>query len=142
MTADGVAPHASPPIHWSAQKNIKWKASIEGEGTSTPIVRDGRVYLVSALDTGIQADNPPVKDDRSMTQPPSTLFDFTVWCLDLDNGEVIGVHYHTTNGRPYRSIGKLLIDEEKITVEEMSMQKIREYLNNHPEEMDGVFNQT
>ena len=58
----------------------------------------------------------------------------------LDDGDVINVHYHTTNGQPYRSIGKLLIDEEKISVEEMSMQKIREYLNNHPEEMDGVLN--
>jgi membrane-bound lytic murein transglycosylase A len=58
----------------------------------------------------------------------------------LDNGEVINVHYHTTNGQPYRSVGKLLIDEEKIPLEEMSMQKIREYLNNHPEDMDEVFN--
>jgi len=58
----------------------------------------------------------------------------------LDNGEVINVHYHTTNGQPYRSVGKFLIDEEKIPLEEMSMQKIREYLNNHPEEMDEVFN--
>jgi membrane-bound lytic murein transglycosylase A len=58
----------------------------------------------------------------------------------LDNGEVINVHYHATNGRPYRSIGKLLIDQEKISVEEMSMQKIREYLHNHPDEMDSVFN--
>jgi membrane-bound lytic murein transglycosylase A len=33
-----------------------------------------------------------------------------------------------------------LIDEEKISVEEMSMQKIREYLHNHPEEMDAVLN--
>lgn len=58
----------------------------------------------------------------------------------LDNGEVINVHYHATNGRPYRSIGKLLIDENKITNEEMSMQKIRAYLNAHPEEMEYVFN--
>lgn len=58
----------------------------------------------------------------------------------LDNGEVINVHYQTTNGQPYRSIGKLLIDEEKISVEEMSMQKIREYLHNHPEEIDAVLN--
>jgi membrane-bound lytic murein transglycosylase A len=58
----------------------------------------------------------------------------------LDNGEVINVHYHTTNGRPYRSIGKLLIDQKKISVEEMSMQKIREYLHNHPDEIDSVFN--
>ena len=58
----------------------------------------------------------------------------------LDNGEVLNVHYQTTNGRPYRSIGKLLINEEKITKEEMSMQKIREYLHNHPDEIDAVLN--
>lgn len=58
----------------------------------------------------------------------------------LNNGDVINVHYHTTNGQPYRSIGKLLIDEEKISLEQMSMQKIRAYLHEHPEEMDAVFN--
>ncbi len=60
--------------------------------------------------------------------------------VQLDNGEVFNVHYLTTNGRPYRSIGKLLIDEEKITATDMSMQKIREYLHNHPEEIDAVLN--
>ena len=60
--------------------------------------------------------------------------------VQLDNGDVFNVHYQTTNGRPYRSIGKLLIDEEKISVAEMSMQKIREYLHNHPEEIDTVLN--
>jgi len=60
--------------------------------------------------------------------------------VSLDNGQVISVHYHATNGQPYRSIGKLLIDEEKISVEEMSMQKIREYLKDHPEEIDKVLN--
>jgi len=58
----------------------------------------------------------------------------------LDNGEVINVHYHATNGHPYRSIGKLLIDENKITREEMSMQKIRAYLQEHPEEIETIFN--
>jgi membrane-bound lytic murein transglycosylase A len=58
----------------------------------------------------------------------------------LDNGQVINVHYHTTNGRPYRSIGKLLIDEEKIPADQMSMQKIRAYLQEHPEEVETVLN--
>lgn len=58
----------------------------------------------------------------------------------LDRGDVLNVHYQTSNGRPYRSIGKFLIDEGKVTVDEMSMQKIREYLNNHPDEMQKVFN--
>ena len=58
----------------------------------------------------------------------------------LNTGEVINVHYHGTNGRPYRSIGRLLIEEQKIPKEEMSMQKIRSYLQNHPEEMAPVLN--
>ncbi len=58
----------------------------------------------------------------------------------LDNGDIINVHYHGSNGQPYRSIGKLLIDEGKISREEMSMQKIRDYLRNHPEEIETVLN--
>jgi membrane-bound lytic murein transglycosylase A len=58
----------------------------------------------------------------------------------LENGDVFNVHYQTTNGRPYRSIGKLLIDEEKISTTDMSMQKIREYLHHHPNEIDTVLN--
>lgn len=58
----------------------------------------------------------------------------------LENGRSINVHYHTTNGQPYRSIGKLLIDEGKIPREEMSMQRIRAYLRDHPREIDTVLN--
>ena len=58
----------------------------------------------------------------------------------LDNGEIINVHYHGANGRPYRSIGKLLVDEGKISLEEISMQKILDYLRNHPEEIETVLN--
>jgi membrane-bound lytic murein transglycosylase A len=58
----------------------------------------------------------------------------------LDTGEVLNVHYHGSNGRPYRSIGRLLIEEQKIPKEEMSMQKIRSYLQAHPQEMAAVLN--
>lgn len=58
----------------------------------------------------------------------------------LDSGEVVNVHYHGSNGRPYRSIGQLLIEAQKIPQAEMSMQKIRSYLHEHPEEMAPVFN--
>jgi membrane-bound lytic murein transglycosylase A len=60
--------------------------------------------------------------------------------INLNNDETLHVHYHTTNGRPYRSIGKLLIDTDKIPREEMSMQKIRAYLHDHPEEVETILN--
>jgi len=60
--------------------------------------------------------------------------------IAFTDGSFINVHYHSKNGRPYRSIGKLLIDEHKIPRELMSMQKIREYLKNHPGETNRILN--
>ena len=60
--------------------------------------------------------------------------------IHLDTGGTIDVHYQATNGKPYRSIGKLLVDEGKIPREKISMQKIRDYLNHHPEEIETVLN--
>lgn len=58
----------------------------------------------------------------------------------LDTGQSINVHYHASNGRPYRSIGTLLIKEGKISKEQMSMQKIRVYLKDHPDEIHDILN--
>ena len=53
---------------------------------------------------------------------------------------MIRVHYHGANGRPYRSIGRLLIDQGKLGAAEMSMQRLKAYLKDHPEEVDEVLN--
>ena len=58
----------------------------------------------------------------------------------LTNGSFLRVHYHGSNGQPYRSIGRLLIDQGKIPAEEMSMQRLKAYLQAHPAEMDAVLN--
>ncbi len=56
----------------------------------------------------------------------------------LDIGGYLNLHYFSTNGRPYRSIGKYLIDQGKVDSSEMSMQRIRQYLKEHPEEIESV----
>lgn len=58
----------------------------------------------------------------------------------LEDGEALNVHYDSTNGRPYRSIGRLLIEEGKIPLSEMSMQRIRTYLATHPEQAREILN--
>lgn len=58
----------------------------------------------------------------------------------LDSGKTINVHYHATNGRPYRSIGKLLIERGRIDRSQMSMQNIRAYLRDNPEEVKAILN--
>ena len=56
----------------------------------------------------------------------------------MENGRTLQVHYHGTNGHPYRSIGKRLLEEGHIPREQMSMQAIRAYLDAHPASMQEV----
>ncbi|MBF0200443.1 MAG: MltA domain-containing protein [Desulfamplus sp.] len=56
----------------------------------------------------------------------------------LEDGSVMRVQYNSKNGRPYRAIGKYLIDKGEIPREEVSMQTIRHWLEAHPERMDEV----
>jgi hypothetical protein len=37
--ANGVAPHANPPIEWSEKKNVRWKVALPGNGHSSQIGR-------------------------------------------------------------------------------------------------------
>ena len=59
----------------------------------------------------------------------------------LPEGKDLLVHYQTSNGRPYRSIGRYMIDKGFLAREEMSMQAMRRYLTEHPEVRDEVLNQ-
>jgi len=59
--------------------------------------------------------------------------------LRLTDGTVIHVGYAAQNGRPYRSIGRLLIDTGKVAQDEMSMQRLRRYLADNPQEQNEIF---
>jgi len=59
----------------------------------------------------------------------------------LPEGKDLLVHYQASNGRPYRSIGRYMIDKGFLAREEMSMQAMRRYLTEHPEVRDEVLNQ-
>jgi membrane-bound lytic murein transglycosylase A len=59
--------------------------------------------------------------------------------VTLGDGERLNVNFAGANGHPYRSIGRILMEEGAISREEMSMQAIRAYLLAHPERMDELF---
>ena len=60
---------------------------------------------------------------------------------DLGDGNIVSVLYDGQNGRPYRSIGRFLIDTGVITKDGMSMQTIRDYLRNNPDKLFSTLNQ-
>lgn len=58
----------------------------------------------------------------------------------LADGACFQLSYAQSNGRAYRSIGKLLIDSGKATREDLSMQGIKKYLRDRPEEVQEILN--
>jgi membrane-bound lytic murein transglycosylase A len=58
--------------------------------------------------------------------------------IRLPDDRQLTVGYTAQNGHPYRSIGRLLIENGKVPKEEMSMQRLRRYLAENPEERDAI----
>lgn len=81
--ATGAAPLADPPLTWSETQNIKWKTQIPGEGDSTPIIWDNRVFVLSAIATGKKPSAPVAAD------APDEIFQWVVICLDRSQGKVL-----------------------------------------------------
>ena len=60
--------------------------------------------------------------------------------IKLTDGRFVQVSYAQKNGRPYRSIGRYLLDKGKLTTGEISHQSLKKYLREHPEELSDIFN--
>jgi membrane-bound lytic murein transglycosylase A len=58
--------------------------------------------------------------------------------LRFPDGREVRVGPAATNGRPYRSIGRLLIDEGRLTEETVSMHAIRSWLSDNPAHRERV----
>lgn len=71
-TGQGISAATNLPISWSATNNVKWKTEIPGNGWSSPVLRDGRLYLTSAV---------PGADGKTIT--------LHAWCVDSANGKVL-----------------------------------------------------
>jgi outer membrane protein assembly factor BamB len=89
--ADGTAPTADPPLHWGADKNVRWKAELPGRGSSTPVVWGDKVFVLTAVKTDRQAkpDELPKPDPRfeTKTEPPTHFYRFIVLCFDRATGK-------------------------------------------------------
>ena len=58
--------------------------------------------------------------------------------VQLEDGSTVRINYDSYNGYPYTAVGRILIDRGIIPKEQMSMQKIREWMEANPAEADEV----
>jgi len=105
-TAKGVAPLAQPPVTWSETEHVKWKLKIPGLGTSTPIVWENQVFIVTAIPTGKKTE-PAAPPAAAVPEPavgegegrrrrgggmraekPSEAYQFVVLAVDRTTGKI------------------------------------------------------
>jgi membrane-bound lytic murein transglycosylase A len=60
--------------------------------------------------------------------------------IRLPEGKVIRVGFAGSNGRPYRSIGRYLIEQGFISDKELSLRRIKDFLQQYPDLMEETFN--
>lgn len=58
--------------------------------------------------------------------------------VSLPNGDLIQVSYDQSNGHPYRSVGRMLVEQGKLSLAEVSLNGIKKYLREHPGEMFDI----
>ncbi|MEM7146295.1 MAG: PQQ-binding-like beta-propeller repeat protein [Verrucomicrobiota bacterium] len=115
---NGVAPNGYPPTEWNEDLNVRWKIPLPGRGTSTPIVWNDKVFVLTAINT--EKQNPeaqpapktgprrgPFAPGRRFrpfggkeggrlfpTAPPvpKHVFQFLVLCIDRQTGATLWQH--------------------------------------------------
>jgi membrane-bound lytic murein transglycosylase A len=58
--------------------------------------------------------------------------------VQLEDGSTVRINYDSYNGYPYTPVGRILIDRGIIPKDQMSMQKIREWMEANPADADEV----
>jgi len=60
--------------------------------------------------------------------------------IKLPSGKIIRAGYSASNGHPYKSIGRYMIDNGYITADNLSLQAIRSYIKQNPDIKDEILN--
>jgi membrane-bound lytic murein transglycosylase A len=58
--------------------------------------------------------------------------------IRLEDGTVLRVNYDSHNGWPYTPVGRVLIDRKLLTKDEVSMQRIRDWMEANPDQAKDV----
>lgn len=86
----GAAPDATPPLTWSEEENVRWKTPLVGEGHSTPVVWNDRIFLTAAVPVGDAMEPkmsgaPGAHDNRPITHK----HEFRVIAINRSDGNVV-----------------------------------------------------
>lgn len=103
--------------------------------------RDGKFvpyYSRAEIDAGVLADH---DYELAWLDDPVEAFFMHVQgsaLLRFDDGVHMQVSYSSSNGRPYTSLGRVLIEQGKVSRDTVSLQTLKDYLSSHPDEQAAL----
>lgn len=87
---NGVSRTATPPVEWSEEKNVQWKATLPGSGNSAPIIWGDKLFFLTSINTGKIDPLLPKPEDQPKRvfgiTFPNTTYQLVVLCLDRNTG--------------------------------------------------------
>jgi outer membrane protein assembly factor BamB len=82
----GVSKTAKPPTTWSEKQSVKWKVEIPGRGSSSPVVWGDRVFLLTAVPSGVPG---PEQHQPRGGLPKRGVHQFKVFAIDRTTGKTV-----------------------------------------------------
>jgi outer membrane protein assembly factor BamB len=86
----GVALHASPPVEWSAETNVRWKTKLPGKGHSSPVLAKDQLLVTAAIPIGpklpARFSGRPGEHDNALID---SRFQFVVMGIDRRDGKIL-----------------------------------------------------
>ncbi|MHC4255511.1 MAG: outer membrane protein assembly factor BamB family protein [Planctomycetota bacterium] len=80
--ATGVSAKGDPPVKWSETENIKWKIKLPGEGLSSPVIWDDKIFFQAAIETQEKGTN-------TDTEQRFNVHKFDLVCVDKNTGKIL-----------------------------------------------------
>ncbi|WP_049871098.1 murein transglycosylase A [Desulfurispirillum indicum] len=128
--------HFRYPVHRVPEDMLRIELGVQVQGTDPRGRLENRRVLPYWTRRDIDQGKARTPQPIAWVADPVDLFFLHVQGsgrIQLTDGSFVSVGFADHNGHPYRSIGRVLIDEGAISREEISMQAIRAWLRQNPE---------
>ena len=89
---NGHADATNLPTQWSETENVAWKTAIPGDGHSSPVIEDGRVWLTTAVTETLSEEEKKAR--LAKVKNPNGLelvgaLSLRAICIDAESGEIL-----------------------------------------------------
>jgi outer membrane protein assembly factor BamB len=91
--ANNVPIETQLPSDWGQDKNVQWKFKVAGQGWSSPIIWDNKVFITTAAKEETSQAQPGAQNEQatrgrgSRRTPPDSNYTWEIYCLDLGTGK-------------------------------------------------------